>query len=80
MKTHDCKLAPRKGGAAPMDLVTAAMIAEGVTQPESEQQLIEAWRRLHDSGLAYQLQGWFGRRARELLAAGVIADETEGQP
>ena len=55
-----------------MDNFTAAMIAEGVQEPESEEQYIEAWQHLHDTGLAYQLQGWFGRTARQLINKGVI--------
>jgi hypothetical protein len=56
-----------------MDTVTAVMIAEGCEEA-SEAQTIEAWQVLHDTGLAYQLQGWFGRTARALLEAGVIVD------
>ena len=50
----------------------AIMIAEGVTEPENEDQLIEAWQFLHDTGLAYQLQGFFGRTASRLLEQGII--------
>jgi len=32
----------------------------------------EAWQQLLDTGLAWQLQGCFGRRASELLNAGEI--------
>lgn len=56
-----------------MDSYTAVGIAEGFIEPESEDQVIAAWQHLHDSGLAYQLQGWFGRTAQDLLAHGVIA-------
>lgn len=59
-----------------MDTFTATMLAEGVDEAESEEQLIEAWQHLHDTGVAYQLQGWFGRRATELLAEGVIVDNS----
>lgn len=51
----------------------AVGIAEGWIEAESEEQQVEAWQLLHDSGLAYQLQGWFGRRCQDLLAAGVIS-------
>ena len=56
-----------------MDTITAVMIAEGVAEADEEQQ-IEAWQLLHDSGLAYQLQGWFGRAASALIAQGVIKE------
>jgi Leu/Phe-tRNA-protein transferase len=55
-----------------MDNYTATGIAEGFIEAESEEQVIEAWQHLHDTGLAYSLQGWFGRQARSLLAAGII--------
>lgn len=55
-----------------MDNFTATMIAEGAEEAESEEQYLEAWQHLHDSGLAYQLQGWFGRTAQALIAEGRI--------
>lgn len=50
----------------------AVGLAEGFIEAESEEQVIEAWQYLHDTGTAYQLQGWFGRTARDLIAQGVI--------
>lgn len=55
-----------------MDNFTATMIAEGVQEPESEEQYLEAWQHLHNTGLAYQLQGWFGRTAQSLIEQGLI--------
>lgn len=55
-----------------MSNFTATMIAEGVEEAESEEQYLEAWQHLHDTGLAYQLQGWFGRTARQLIEQGAI--------
>lgn len=54
-----------------MDIFTAAMIAEGALDAD-EATTIAAWQHLHDTGVAYQLQGWFGRRARDLIEQGVI--------
>ena len=50
----------------------ATGIAEGWIPAESKEQLIQAWQQLHDTGLAYKLQGWFGRTAQSLLEAGEI--------
>lgn len=55
----------------------AVGIAEGWIEATEEQQ-VEAWQYLHDTGLAYQLQGWFGRTADRLLREGVI-HETPSQ-
>jgi hypothetical protein len=55
-----------------MDNFTATGIAEGFIEAESEEQVIEAWQFLHDTGLAYRLQGWFGRTAQRLIEQGVI--------
>ena len=55
-----------------MDDFTAVGLAEGFVEAESEEQVIEAWQHLHDTGLAYQLQGWFGRTAKSLLEQGII--------
>jgi len=56
-----------------MDKFTAVGIAEGFLEPESEEQVIQAWQYLHDTGLAYQLQGFFGRQCQALIEAGVIS-------
>jgi hypothetical protein len=56
-----------------MDTLTAVLIAEGV-EDAGHDMYVEAWQLLHDSGLAYQLQGFFGRTAQNLLAAGIIEE------
>ena len=55
-----------------MNALEAIDIVEGVVEADSEKQ-VEAWQALHDSGVAYQLQGWFGRTAQQLLEQGVIS-------
>ena len=55
----------------PMDDFTATMIAEGVTEAD-EDTTLRAWQHLEDTGLGYKLQGWFGRRLRDLIEAGSI--------
>lgn len=55
-----------------MDVFTAAQIAEGLEEAD-DAQIVEAWQTLHDTGVAYQLQGWFGRTAQDLVAQGIIS-------
>ena len=50
----------------------ATGIAEGWIHTDNEAEIIEAWQYLHTTGLAYELQGWFGRTAQNLLEAGEI--------
>lgn len=53
-----------------MDNFTATMIAEGVEEVETEEEYIEAWQHLIDTGLCWQLQGFFGRTAMAMVEAG----------
>lgn len=57
-----------------MDNYTATGIAEGFIEADSNEQVLEAWQHLHDTGLAYRLQGWFGRTAQDLIAQGIISE------
>ena len=50
----------------------ATGLAEGWIETSDEDEIIEAWQYLHDTGMAYTLQGWFGRTARSLIQAGII--------
>jgi hypothetical protein len=51
----------------------AVGIAEGFIEADSEEQVIEAWQYLVDSGIVWQLQGWFGRTATDLIERGFIS-------
>jgi hypothetical protein len=59
-----------------MDPQRATMIAEGVEEA-TEQEQIEAWQFLVDTGLAWRLQGWFGRRATDMIRAGLVSPPRE---
>lgn len=51
----------------------AVAIAEGFCEGENatEEQQIQAWQHLIDTGLCWQLQGWFGRTAKNLIENGI---------
>ncbi len=59
-----------------MDAYTATGLAEGFIEAESETQVIEAWQLLIDTGMCWQLQGWFGRTAAAMIEAGVCTPPT----
>jgi|TARA_R110001583_G_scaffold5598_7_gene30069 hypothetical protein len=53
-----------------MNTFDAVMIAEGV-HDASEQETINAWQHLIDTGTCWVLQGWFGRQANHLINEGI---------
>ena len=58
--------------ARKMTAYLATGIAEGFEEAEDDSEVLAAWQYLHDTRLAYQLQGWFGRQAQALLQEGLI--------
>lgn len=57
-----------------MDNLTATGIVEGFIEADSEDQVIEAWQHLINTGLAWRLQGWFGRMAQRLIEEGLCVE------
>jgi hypothetical protein len=57
----------------------ACAIAEGFCEGEgaTRDEQIQAWQYLHDTGLAYSLQGWYGRTAKQLIEEGIINDKKQ---
>jgi hypothetical protein len=56
-----------------LDIRSAVAIAEGIEDASIDAQL-EAWQTLLDTGLVWQLQGWFGRTAILLIEQGLIKE------
>jgi hypothetical protein len=50
---------------------SAMLIAEGIEDASIDEQL-NAWQQLVDSGIVWQLQGWYGRTAKLLIEQGLI--------
>ena len=50
----------------------ATGIVEGFLDAQSEEHVLQAWQYLHSTGLAYKLQGWFGRTVTSMIEEGII--------
>ncbi len=61
-----------------MSDLDAIMLLEGGDATEEE--TIAAWQALLDSGIVWKLQGFYGRGATRLIAAGLIAEKGEPKP
>jgi hypothetical protein len=50
----------------------ACAIAEEFDGRHSREEELCAWQYLHDTRVAYSLQGWYGRTATDLIRSGEI--------
>ena len=51
----------------------AVGLAEGFIEG-TEEEVINAWQYLLDSGMVWTLQGWFGRAAKTSIEEGIIKE------
>jgi hypothetical protein len=65
-----------------MDPMKAIGLAEGFIESDSEEQVIEAWQYLLDTGLCWNLQGFFGRTTVAMIEEGqlIIKSPPEDEP
>ena len=60
-----------------MDDIKAINIAEQIIEPKNEKEYFKAWQHLVNTGLAWTLQGWFGRTAMDYINQGLMKNKTE---
>jgi hypothetical protein len=72
-QNHTCPASLKLNNMRKMTSYLATGLAEGFEEG-TEKEIITAWQYLHDTGLAYKLQGWFGRTARDLIEQGIIKE------
>lgn len=63
-----------------MNNAEAINVAEGVIDARTHEHYIAAWQQLIDSGLAWTLQGWFGRRAMQMIEEGYCTPPKQMSP
>ena len=53
-------------------LYNATMIAEGTMDETSDMSYVQAWQHLVDTGVVWELQGFYGRAAHRMLSEGTL--------
>ncbi len=53
-------------------LYNATMIAEGSMDETNDMSYIQAWQHLVDTGVVWELQGFYGRAAHRMLSEGTL--------
>ena len=56
-----------------MNAYRACGLCEGFEEPRDDDEVIEAWQFMIDTGLAWKLQGRFGRTANDLIEGGICS-------
>jgi len=54
-------------------LYNATMIAEGAMDETNDMSYIQAWQHLVDTGVVWELQGFYGRAAHRMLSEGTLS-------
>jgi len=59
-----------------MSVYLACACAEGFCEGANatEEQILQAWQYLHDTGIGYKLQGWYGRTLTNLIQEQIILE------
>ena len=59
-----------------MSVYLACACAEGLCEGgnATEEQIIQAWQYLHDTGVGYKLPGWYGRTLTNLIHEKIIKE------
>lgn len=57
--------------------ITEKIMAYELGMMETEQEVIELYQELVDTGLAWSLQGSYGRTARDLINMGLVTYDPE---
>lgn len=72
METTNVAYETKLGNGSEMTSYMATGLAEGFEQSSDVRDTIRAWSFLIGTGLCYQLQGWFGRTAQNVISSGVM--------